>query len=364
MTPIRVLICDDSIVARRILKDTLEASSDIEVVAVAPTASLAIQKISQVVPDLVILDVEMPDMDGIEAVTQIRKSWPRLPVIMCSSLTERGADATLRAIAAGASDCIAKPSTFGRGSSTFGTELLAKVRALCGGRSSQPSPSRFVRPVAAPVIPLSTRRRGLFTALAIGCSTGGPNALSTVFEAIPSDLPVPIFITQHMPPMFTRTLAERLTATSGFSVVEATDGELVESGKAYVAPGNYHMTIVRDGALVRIALNQDPQENSCRPAVDVMFRSLAKVYGDGVLAAVLTGMGHDGTRGAQALAAAGSQIVVQDAQSCVVPSMPGSVATAVAVEGVFPIERMGAELVSRVMKSRTRDVLAFGATSG
>ena len=361
MNPIRVLICDDSVVARRILKDTLEASSGIEIVGLAPTAALAIQKISQVVPDLLILDVEMPEMDGIEAVTQIRKSWPRLPVIMCSSLTERGADATLRAIAAGASDYIAKPSTLGGGGAAFGTELLAKVRALCGSRGTQPAPTRFARPAAAAPVAITTRRRDPFTVLAIGSSTGGPNALATLFSNMPRTLPVPIFITQHMPPMFTRMLAERLTATSGFPVVEATDGERVESGKAYVAPGNYHMTVVKDGTLVRIALNQDPQENSCRPAVDVMFRSLANVYGMGVLAAVLTGMGHDGTRGAQSVASAGGQILVQDAHSCVVPSMPTSVATAVAVDGVFPIERIGAELVSRLMRNRTVKMQAFGA---
>lgn len=361
MNPIRVLICDDSVVARRILKDTLELSSEIEIVGLAPTAALAIQKISQVVPDIVMLDVEMPEMDGIEAVTQIRKSWPRLPVIMCSSLTERGADATLRAIAAGASDYIAKPSTMAGTAGAFGTELLAKVRALCGARGTQPAPTRFARPAAPPPVAISKMRREAFTCLAIGSSTGGPNALSTVFSAIPKNLPVPIFITQHMPPMFTRMLAERLTATSGFPVVEATDGERVEAGKAYVAPGNYHMTAVKDGTLVRIALNQDPQENSCRPAVDVMFRSLAQVYGDGVLATVLTGMGHDGTRGAQVLSQAGAQIIVQDAHSCVVPSMPTSVATAVQVDGVFPIERLGIELVSRLMRNRTVKMQAFGA---
>jgi two-component system chemotaxis response regulator CheB len=153
-----------------------------------------------------------------------------------------------------------------------------------------------------------------------------------------------------MPPMFTRLLAERITASTGFRVVEATDGELVEPGRAYVAPGNYHMTVVRDGTLVRILLNQEAPENSCRPAVDVLFRSVARLYGAGTLGAVLTGMGHDGTRGAQSIVEVGGEMLIQDAASCVVPSMPNSVAAAISVDGVYPIERMGAELSSRVSR--------------
>lgn len=364
MSAIRVLIVDDSVVARRILKDLLEAAPDMEVVGLSPTAGLALQKISQVVPDVVLLDVEMPEMDGIEAVTRIRQGWPRLPVIMCSSLTERGADITLRAIAAGASDYLAKPSALGpSGGSAFGAELLAKVRALGGGRRMPETPQRPRLVRAAGFVPV---RRETISALAIGSSTGGPNALALLFEAVPKDLSVPIFITQHMPPMFTKLLAERLTATSGFSVVEATDGLRVEPGRAYIAPGNFHMTVVREGTAIKIALNQEAPENSCRPAVDVMFRSLAKVYGNGVLAAVLTGMGHDGTRGAQSIVEAGGEILVQDAASCVVASMPNSVAAAVAVDGVYPIERMGLELVSRVarrgLNGRTGHAFDLGGT--
>jgi two-component system, chemotaxis family, protein-glutamate methylesterase/glutaminase len=345
--PIRVLVVDDSVVARRIITDILQAAPEVEVAGVAASASIALQKISQIVPDIVLLDVEMPEMDGIEAVTRIRQSWPRLPVIMCSSLTARGADITLRAIAAGASDYVAKPSSLGAagGTAAFGADLLAKIRALGGGGPSASCPP------PPPRLPTVTRpRRESVSVIAIGSSTGGPNALATVFASLPRDLAVPILITQHMPPMFTRLLAERLSASSGVSVVEASEGELVEAGRAYIAPGNFHMTVVRDGTALRIALNQEPPENSCRPAVDVLFRSVARVFGAGALAAVLTGMGHDGSRGAQHIVELGGEVIVQDAASCVVASMPNSTAAAVSVGGVYPIEQIGHELVSRVAR--------------
>jgi two-component system chemotaxis response regulator CheB len=348
---VRVLVVDDSVVARRIITDVLQTTSDVEVAGIAASGSIALQKISQVVPDVVLLDVEMPDMDGIETVTRIRQSWPRLPVIMCSSVTERGADITLRALAAGASDYVAKPSSLAAagGMASFAADLLAKVRTLGGARvvaSSPPPPSR----------PTITRALSeAVSAIAIGSSTGGPNALALVFASLPRDLPVPILIAQHMPPMFTRLLAERLTASSRFNVVEAADGDLVEPARAYIAPGGYHMTVVRAGAVQRIALNQEPPENSCRPAVDVLFRSVARVYGGGTLGAVLTGMGHDGTRGAQQIVEMGGAMIVQDAASCVVASMPSSVSAAINVDGVYPIELIGAELAARVLRRASRE---------
>ena len=353
MSPVRVLVVDDSVVARRIITDVLQSAPDIEVAGVAASGSIALQKIVQIVPDLVMCDVEMPGMDGIETVTKIRESWPRLPVIMCSTLTERGADITLRALAAGASDYVAKPSSLGGGNgiSNFAADLLAKVRALGAGR---PGAEPSVRPPPLRANMTGVRREAV-SVIAIGSSTGGPNALTTVFSSLPHDLGVPVLIAQHMPPMFTRLLAERITASTGFRVVEATDGEVVEAGRAYVAPGNYHMTVVRDGTLLRVALNQEAPENSCRPAVDVLFRSVARVFGAGTLAAVLTGMGHDGTRGAQNIVELGGEMLVQDAASCVVPSMPNSVAAAIHVNGVYAIERMGAELTARVNRRLFRD---------
>ena len=364
MARTRVLIVDDSVVVRKVLADALAKDPEVEVVGSAATGSIALQKITQVNPDVVILDVEMPDMDGVETVKRIRAGWPKLPVIMCSSLTERGADTTLRALSNGASDYIAKPSGLDTSRvdavGSFNAELLAKVKALSAQAGSGPthspplSQSGWGYPAPQPVQPRVPRVQGPrapVSVLGIGCSTGGPNALATLFEGLPRDLPVPILIVQHMPPLFTKLLADRLAASSGLKVTEARGGDLVEPGCAYVAPGDYHMTVVRDGVRVRIALNQEAPENSCRPAVDVLFRSLSKIYGPGVLATVMTGMGQDGTRGARAIVEAGGSLVVQDAATCVVPSMPGAVAAAGLAEEVYPLNRLAQELVFRIRRA-------------
>jgi two-component system chemotaxis response regulator CheB len=347
-----VLVIDDSVVVRRVLTQILESDPEVAVAGTAANASIGIQKIPQVTPNLVLLDVEMPGMDGIEAVKVIRAQWPALPVIMCSTLTERGADTTLRALANGATDYVAKPSALGGhndGLATFRLDLLAKVKALGKARNA-PSALPPARPPLVAALPKKRLVREQVTALAIGCSTGGPNALSTLFADLPGDLPVPILIVQHMPPLFTKILADRLSASTRVRTCEAQEGDLVEPGKAYIAPGNFHMTVVRDGTKVRIALNQDPPENSCRPAVDVLFRSVARVYGGGTLAAVLTGMGQDGSRGAAHVAELGGTIIVQDAATCVVPSMPGAVVALGISDGAYPISRIGNELVSRIRR--------------
>lgn len=351
MARVRVLIVDDSVVVRRVLTDALSADPDLEVVGSAANGSIALQKIPQVNPDVVILDVEMPELDGVETVRRIRAGWPNLPVIMCSSLTERGGDTTLRALANGASDYVTKPSQLGardqNALALFKAELVAKIKALTSVQA------------LSSVVPLrrtaqaSTRLaagKAQVTALAIGCSTGGPNALATLFQGIPRDIPVPVFITQHMPPLFTKLLADRLAVQTGIPVTEASAGDLVEPGRVYIAPGDFHMTVFRDGVRTRIALNQDPPENSCRPAVDVMFRSIARLYGPGVLGTVLTGMGQDGARGAQEIVDAGGSLIVQDAASCVVPSMPGAVVAAGLSEAQYPIDRLAQELMFRIRR--------------
>ena len=366
MARTRVLIVDDSVVVRKVLTDALARDPDVEVVGSAANGSIALQKITQVNPDVIILDVEMPDMDGVETVKRIRAGWPKLPVIMCSSLTERGADTTLRALANGASDYIAKPSRLDTSRvdavGYFNAELLAKVKALSAQGSSLPAQAAPVSQggwgypatppqLEQPRVPRIQGPRAPVSVLGIGCSTGGPNALATLFEGLPRDLPVPILIVQHMPPLFTKLLADRLASSSGLTVTEARGGDLVEPGCAYVAPGDYHMTVVRDGVRMRIALNQEAPENSCRPAVDVLFRSLSKIYGPGVLATVLTGMGQDGTRGARAIVEAGGSLIVQDAATCVVPSMPGAVAAAGLAEEVYPLDRLSQELVFRIRRT-------------
>lgn len=356
MAPVRVLVVDDSVVVRKVLSVIIEKDPLLELAGTAPTAPIGIQKIDQLNPDVVVMDVEMPEMSGIEATARIRRSWPKLPILMCSTLTERGAEVTLRALAAGASDYVAKPSSMGgEGDAleTFRQDLVAKLKALAGRPAAAPpsSQSGSLRPLPPPPV---RRRAGVDvpSVLLVGSSTGGPNALATVFAQLPADLPVPLLLVQHMPPLFTRMLAERLTATTRVHVVEATHGEEVLAGRAYVAPGNFHMTVVREGVKTRIALNQEAPENSCRPAVDVLFRSAAKVYGGGCVAAVLTGMGQDGTRGARDIVEVGGWVAVQDAASCVVPSMPSSVAQAGLASEVVTLDQMGVYLAAKVARAR------------
>ncbi len=342
----RVLIVDDSVVARRFLTDAVCSDPTLEVVGTAATGAIALQKIPQLSPEIVLLDVEMPDMDGLETVERIRTSWPKVAVIMCSSLTVRGADTTLRALAAGASDCIAKPDSQSD-QNVFRAELCGKIGAL-GRRIEAPLPA-IVRP--APIVPRVKKPQHV-CALAIGCSTGGPNALATVFAALPRELGIPTFIVQHMPPLFTKLLADRLAASTGISVVEATHGERVEPNRTYIAPGDHHMTVTRD---LRISLDKDVHENSCRPAVDPLFRSVARVYGDNALGVVMTGMGQDGMRGARVLVEAGGVVIVQDAATSVVPSMPGAVANEGLADGVYPLERIALEIVARVRRKENGD---------
>lgn len=356
MTKIRVLVVDDSVVVRKVLSLIITQDPELELAGTAPTASVGIQKIDQTNPDVVVMDVEMPGMNGIEATARIRQGWPRLPILMCSTLTERGADVTVRALAAGAADYVAKPASVANGDDTleaFRSDFVAKVKALAVKVVLPPVPALgagvSVSPPASP-----GRRTGLEmpSVLLLGSSTGGPNALSTVFEKLPGDLPVPLLLVQHMPPLFTRLLAERLTATTRVKVAEAVHGERVEPGRAYVAPGGFHMLVVREGTAVRIALNQEAPECSCRPAVDVLFRSAAKVYGSGCVAAVLTGMGQDGARGAREIAQVGGFVAVQDAASCVIPSMPGAVLAAGAANEVVTLADMGSFLAAKVARAR------------
>ncbi len=349
---IHVLVVDDSVVVRRLLSDALASDPRISVVGSAANGAIALQKLGHLEVDLVLLDVEMPDMDGIETVRHLRKAWPELPVVMCSALTERGAEITLRALAAGATDYITKPTAQASQEdrlSSFKSELVGKVVALAG-RARRSSLPTAVTPLPDPKSRPRTSAEPI-AALAIGCSTGGPNALATLFEGIPRDLPVPIFIVQHMPALFTKILADRLANSSGVNVVEAQHGVQVQPGTAYIAPGNFHLTVGLDGARLVTQLNQEAPENSCRPAVDVLFRSLAAFYRGSVLACVLTGMGRDGALGARDLVSAGSSVIVQSADTCVVPSMPRAVVEAGCAESILPLQHLAEELVRRVQRS-------------
>ena len=348
MSRLRVLVVDDSALSRALLTETLTKDEDIEVAYAAPNAVLALAYLEKQTLDIVVLDVEMPKIDGIETLCRIRKSGNTIPVLMCSPVTMRGASVTLEALSEGASDYIAKPSSsYPR--EDFEREIIAKVHALCGARSgarkaapARPAPAPVAR--ITPRAPVRPPSGGRPRAVAIGCSTGGPNALAVVFSELFRPLSVPMFIVQHMPPLFTKLLAERLAAQSGQLVKEGEHGEVVKGGVVYLAPGGSHMTVQRDKTDVRIVLNEDPPENFCRPAVDVLFRGLAQVYGGDVFATVLTGMGHDGSLGAQALADAGARIAVQDPETCVVPSMPAGVIAAGVAHSTLSLEEIGREL--------------------
>jgi two-component system chemotaxis response regulator CheB len=357
VSKIRVLVVDDSVMFRRLLSDELSADPALEVVGTAANGRIALAKLTQVNPDLVTLDVEMPELDGIETLREIRKSFPKLPVVMFSALTERGASATLDALALGATDYFTKPSGTGGMADSLRTlreELIPAIKTLCGRPSTRDVPDRgpTAPPGAEPQRPRPITRVGPVEVVTIGTSTGGPNALAEVFSGLPADLPVPIVIVQHMPPMFTRLLAERLTAQSAVKVVEARTGDVLHPGCAWIAPGDYHMTVVREGTQLKVKLNQDPPENSCRPAADVLFASVARTFGSAALAVIMTGMGRDGFRGCELIRTGGGQIIAQDEASSVVWGMPGFVARGGLADRVLPLNQIAADVVRRVCAGR------------
>jgi two-component system chemotaxis response regulator CheB len=355
VSKVRVLIVDDAVVIRRLLADTLAADPGIEVVGTAANGRIALAKLPQVNPDLVILDIEMPELDGLATLKEIRKTHPKLPVIMFSALTERGAAATLDALALGASDYFAKPAVGGLDASlqVIRDELIPEIKAL--GKREPRSSGAFPAidgPRSGTFPAVNGQTGATVDVVAIGTSTGGPNALAEVFADLPADFPVPIVVVQHMPPTFTRLLAERLTARSPIRVEEGRTGGVLRPGHAWLAPGDFHMTVARDGLAVRVGLNQGPPENSCRPAADSLFRSAAAAFGPNVLAVVLTGMGQDGLRGCEAVRAAGGQVIAQDEATSVVWGMPGFVARAGLADRVLPLGLVAPEIVRRVKAGR------------
>ncbi len=359
MPKIRVLIVDDSVVIRRMLSHELEKDPGLEIVGTAATGKIALAKIPQVNPDIVTMDIEMPEMDGLEAVTEVRKIYATLPIIMFSTLSQRAAKETLEALSRGANDYVTKPANVGSATLAMQQvreELIPKIKALCPGLGTPVVPSRPASSLVSP-LPQTITAKGpspdqVVDIVAIGVSTGGPNALMDIFESLPTNLPVPIVIVQHMPPIFTQCLADRLTVKSGITVQEGSPGTPLLPGNAWIAPGGYHMMVIRKGTRVELAINQDPQENSCRPSVNVLFRSVAQVFGPRTLAVILTGMGEDGLRGCEVLKECGSSIIAQDEASSVVWGMPGAVAKAGLADTVLPLHRIANEIVSRVQKGR------------
>jgi len=364
MARIRVLIVDDAVVVRRLVSDALASDPDIEVVGTAANGRIALQKIPQVNPDILTMDVEMPEMDGIETVRALRPLYPSLPVIMFSTLTERGGIATLDALAAGASDYVTKPANVGSvalAQQRVRDDLIPRIKLLAGrsvALPAAPKPSAnawppasrpvAVAPIAARPIVRPVHGDTRPAIVAIGVSTGGPNALAALIPALPADLRAPVVIVQHMPPMFTRLLAERLNAQSPLAVREATAGMSVTPGTVTIAPGDFHMVLERHGTDVRVMLNQAPPENSCRPAVDPLFRSAVALYGARALGVILTGMGQDGLRGCEGIREARGGVLAQDEASSVVWGMPGFVVRAGLADKVLPLPDIAGEITRRV----------------
>jgi two-component system chemotaxis response regulator CheB len=372
MTTIRVLIVDDSVIARRMITNGLSAHAEISVVGTAATGTIALTKLPQLTPDVVILDVEMPEMDGITTLKHIREQYPRLPVIMFSSLTERGAKTTFDALAAGASDYVLKPSAQAGDTveSVVNGILVPKIVALARAaaptfqRVSVPpsAPANTVqRPPSAVMRPVVLGPRMTPQIVCIASSTGGPNALAEVIPSLPHDLAVPVVVVQHMPPIFTRCLAERLDSKTQLKVLESQGGEKLLPGHVYIAPGNFHLEVVRDAdGSVRTRLNSDPPENSCRPAADVLFRSVAKAYGPAALGVVLTGMGQDGLAGSREIIEAGGRLLAQSGPTCVVWGMPRAVEEAGLCEAVLPLAEVASGIGQRLAGARVVGKVAGG----
>lgn len=361
----RVLLCDDSSVMRRLIKTALQTDPNVKVIGEAKHGKDACDQAATIKPDVIIMDVEMPVMDGIDAVRTLRKRRMEIPVIMFSSLTSRGAEATLDAIEAGASDFATKPVAAGHIDDAIRhvqNDLIPKVHHWGRRPRRVFNPPATKPPVAAgravPTTPAQNRplqnrseqkrparKTGTAAAIAIAVSTGGPHALSRIIGQLPVNLNASVLIAQHMPPVFTGLLAERLAAQKGHQVKEATEGDVVEPGTILIAPGDFHMTVERDSTLVRARLGQGVPENSCRPSADPLFRSVAAVYGRNCLGVVLTGMGSDGVNGAAVLSQTGAKIIAQDKETSVVWGMPGNVVDRGLADRVLPLEQIADELI-------------------
>lgn len=370
---VRVVVAEDSAVMRKIITTAFDRHPEIDVIHVALNGLQAVDAVAKYKPDVVTLDIDMPEMDGISALKAIRKLDNKLPVIMFSSLTQEGEQMAATALTSGATDYVGKPSAAVGSVGAFKVleeQLIPKIvgfgrrhqaRNALATASSAPSPEakQAIVEVSIPqsVAPASTGTsearlsrnviRSPVRAVCIAVSTGGPMALMQIFSQFKTPLPVPIFIVQHMPSNFTTSLAARLSGCGVMKVVEPLNGEIAVPGVAYLAPGGLHMALKKTGTKTHILLNEDPPENSCRPAADVLFRSAADVYGKDLLAVVLTGMGYDGLRGCEVIRARSGQVIAQDEETSVIWGMPGAVVQKDLADEVLPIDRIADEIVFR-----------------
>ena len=356
--PIRVLIVDDSAVVRRAVADALSAEPQIRVVGTASNGRVALEKIAGLEPEVLILDIEMPEANGFDVLRALKRRNSHIRTIMFSTLTQRGASQTLEALALGASDYVGKPTsltlTGGRiryreALENIAVELIPKIKqfrpeaweAGGGQAATAPGPAQYIPRRVLTMAP---------EVVAMGVSTGGPEALSRLLPGFPKVFPVPMVIVQHMPPLFTRLLAERLDRDCELKVIEGREGMVLEPGTAYIAPGDYHLALRRKDGRVVIGLNQDPPENSCRPAADVLFRSVAEVYGPRAVGVIMTGMGQDGLKGLRTLKKEGAVVLAQDQATSVVWGMPSFVVHEGLADEVVSLGRMGSVIRAWVSK--------------
>lgn len=366
--PIEVLLVDDSVVVRHFVQDVLRGENGIEVAATAANGLQALERLEEHRVDVVVLDIEMPVLDGLATLARLRARWPRLPVIMFSTLTERGAAATLDALALGASDYVTKPTQL-RDRQAARTAVVDGLLPLLrtwgrinqlrrgggehrrdGGGAPPGGPAAVVAPARPAPAPLRRVPGGprAVEAVLIGASTGGPNALTEIVPSLPATLGVPVLVVQHMPTLFTRLLAERLDDRSALRVEESVSGRAVRPGHVYIAAGGVHMAVRRQDGLVELQDDDGPPEHSVKPAVDVLFRSAVAVWGGALLAVVLTGMGNDGMLGARQVVDAGGTVLAQDEATSVVWGMPGAVVRGGLAHEVLPLDRVASAIVQRV----------------
>jgi two-component system chemotaxis response regulator CheB len=351
--PARVLLCDDSAVIRGALARMLESSGQVRVVARAANGRQALAEVQRQPIDVVVLDIEMPEMDGMTALPLLLRADPQLRVIMASTLTTRGAEIALRALRLGAADYIPKPTVAAISDNSFRAELIAKVtglarlhrRAIAGPKLAPAAPG-------APGValrPAPARRPEL---LAIGSSTGGPQALFAVVQSLGGQVPVPVVVTQHMPPTFTALLAAHLDRLGALRCAEAQNGEALASGRLYLAPGNRHLLVEGSAGRLTARLSDAAPENFCRPSVDPMLRSAVAACGGRVLVLMLTGMGHDGLAGTRTLVEAGGTALAQDEETSVVWGMPGAIAQAGLCHAVLPLAALGTAALDLLRRGR------------
>ena len=356
--PIRVVAVDDSAVMRSLLRAALSSCAQVELVGMAQDGREGLEVIERLNPDVVLLDVEMPRMNGLEVLAEIRGRRLRARVIICSMLTRRGASITLEALASGAADYVAKPmaQNADEGMATLRRELLPKILALF-------PPEGWYCPVEfsarSSILPARPQLSGTPApgVLVIGVSTGGPAALEKLLPALPADFPLPILVAQHMPRLFTALLAERLNSLSRLTVREAEPSAQLQPGVVYLARGDWHLEIARTSGRSALRVHQDYPAEHCRPSVDLLFRSAASVYGAGALAVVLTGMGTDGLDGCRAVRMAGGRILVQDRQTSTVWGMPGAVAGAGLADQVLPLEAIAGEIARLAACQANRELV-------